>query len=160
MRESQTALFKPLIFLLLFVAAATRLSATLDSNTNGMSDVWEQLHGAVGIDPHLDSDGDGFPNVLEALAGTDPFDPASYPKISGLAMFGTNFVMNMPAAPGKLYQLQSCRLTNAPLIWSNETSVLAQPGNPNVTFPAPANFAGKFFRVVISDVEIGDGLND
>src|SRR6185437_6001653 len=60
----------------------------------------------------------------------------------------------------KLYQLQSCRLTYAPLIWSNETSVLAQPGNTNVTFPAPANLSGKFFRVVIADVESGDGLND
>src|SRR6185437_7330756 len=60
----------------------------------------------------------------------------------------------------KLYQLQSCRLTNAPLIWSNETSVLAQPGSTNVTFPAPASLTDKFFRVVISDVESGDGLND
>ena len=43
--------------------------------------------------------------------------------------------------------------TDAPMTWSNETSVLAQPGSTNVTFPAPANVAGKFFRVVISDVE-------
>ena len=163
MRKSRTTVcrrFKSLIFLVLVVAAATRVSGTLDSNTNGMSDVWEQLHNAVGIDPHLDSDGDGFPNILEALAGTDPFNPNSYPKISGLTMSGTNFVMNMPAAPGKLYQLQSCQLTNTPLTWSNETSLLAQPGNTNVTFPAPISLAGKFFRVMISDVESGDGLND
>ncbi|HWC61877.1 MAG TPA: thrombospondin type 3 repeat-containing protein, partial [Verrucomicrobiae bacterium] len=125
-----------------------------------MSDVWEQLHNAVGIDPNLDSDGDGFPNALEALAGTDPFNSNSYPKISGLTMSGTNFVMNMPAAPGKLYQLQSCQLTNTPLTWSNEASVLAQAGITNVIFPAPANLTGKFFRVMISDVESGDGLND
>ncbi len=68
--------------------------------------------------------------------------------------------MNMPAAPGKLYQLQSCVLTNAPLTWSNETSVLAQSGITNIAFPTPATVSGKFFRVLISDVESGDGLND
>ena len=110
MRESrmQLSVLGMLVVLVLFLAAATRVWAILDLNTNGMSDVWEQLHNAVGIDPNLDSDGDGFPNVLEALAGTDPFDPNSYPKISGVTMSGTNFMMNMPAVPGKLYQLQSC----------------------------------------------------
>jgi uncharacterized protein (DUF1800 family) len=149
-----------LIFVIPVVFAVTRASAILDVNSNGISDVWEQLHNAVGVDPNLDSDGDGFPNSLEALAGTDPFDSKSYPKISGVSISGTNFVMNMPAAPGKLYQLQSCQFTNALLTWSNENSVLAQPGVTNLSFPAPANVAGKFFRVVIADVESGDGLND
>src|SRR5690348_6917452 len=159
MRESRSILrrwCKLLIFVVPFLMAATRVSAILDVNSNGISDVWEQMHNAVGIDPNLDSDGDGFPNVLEALAGTDPFNANSYPKISGVAMSGTNFVMNMPAAAGKLYQLQSCQFTNPPLTWSNETSVLAPSGVTNVTFPAPANVAGKFFRVVIADVESGD----
>jgi hypothetical protein len=163
MRESRTTLrrwCKRLVFVVPFLLAAMRVPAMLDVNSNGISDVWEQLHGAVGIDPNLDSDGDGFPNALEALAGTDPFDPHSYPKISGVSISGTNFVMNMPAAPGKLYQLQSSLLNNAPLTWSNETSVLAQSGITNITFPAPANVIGKFFRVLIADVESGDGLND
>ena len=163
MRESPLTLrrwCKLLIFVVPFLVAATRVSAILDVNSNGISDIWEQLHGAAGIDPNLDSDGDGFPNALEALAGTDPFDAGSYPKISGVTISGTNFVMNMPAAPGKQYQLQSCMFTNTPLTWSNETSVLAQSGVTNITFPAPANLSGKFFRVLIADVESGDGLND
>src|SRR6185437_4821628 len=151
---------KLLLFVVPFLMAATRVSAILDVNSNGVSDVWEQQHNAVGIDPNLDSDGDGFSNGLEALAGTDPFNASSYPRISNVAISGTNFVMNMPAAPGKRYQLQSCQFTNPPLTWSNETSGLAPPGVTNITFPAPANLAGKFFRVVIADVESGDGLND
>ena len=163
MRESQLNLRRwslLLIFVTPLFLFATRASAILDVNSNGISDVWEQLRNAVGIDPNADSDGDGFSNALEALAGTDPFNPNSYPKISGVMISGTNFVMNMPAAAGKLYQLQSCWLTNSPLTWSNETSVLAQPGITNISFPAPANVAGKFFRVLIADVESGDGLND
>ncbi len=162
MRESQKTFRPHVIILFVLLAAATRVEAILDSNTNGMSDVWEQLHGAVGIDPNLDSDGDGFPNVLECMAGTDPFDANSYPKISGVTLSGTNFMMNMPCIPGKLYQLQSCPFPGGgPLVWTNETSVIAIPGATNVTFPAPANLSGKLFRVDISDVDSdGDGLTD
>lgn len=164
MRESPKTIsfgLARLLAFVIFLAGAFRASAMLDSNTNGMSDVWEQMRGAVGISPSLDSDGDGFPNILEALAGTDPFDAGSYPKIAGVTLSGTNFSMSMPCAPGKLYQLQSCIFTSGiPAVWTNESSVLAQPGMANVIFPAPANLSGKLFRVVISDVESGDGLTD
>jgi uncharacterized protein (DUF1800 family) len=160
MRES-LANFYRLVVLLVFIAATARVSAIVDANTNGMSDVWEEMRGAVGVDPNLDSDGDGFPNVLECLAGTDPFDANSYPKISGVSLSGTNFVMNMPSVPGKSYQLQSCQLLGGGAVWTNEANVIAQPGTTNVTFPAPANVSGKFFRVVTSDVDSdGDGIND
>jgi uncharacterized protein DUF1800/PA14 domain-containing protein/putative Ig domain-containing protein/CHRD domain-containing protein/thrombospondin type 3 repeat protein len=165
MRESRNAIIyrcRRLIVVFIFLAAAVRASAIIDSNANGMSDVWEQLHNAMGIDPNLDSDGDGFPNIMECLAGTDPFNANSYPKIGSVSLSGTNFVMNMPSVPGKLYQLQSCQsLVAASMVWSNETSVIAQAGTTNVTFPAPANLSGKFFRVVTSDIDSdGDGLND
>src|ERR1700743_2603037 len=110
MRESHKTIFhglKALSVLIIFLASASRVWAILDANTNGMSDVWEQMHGAVGVGPMVDSDGDGFPNILESIAGTDPFNRNSYPKISALTLVGTNLVMNMPGLPGKLYQLQS-----------------------------------------------------
>ncbi len=164
MRESSRTVYfklKQLSILVIFLATAGRAWAILDANTNGMSDVWEQMHGAVGVGPMVDSDGDGFPNILESIAGTDPFNRNSYPKISGLTLSGTNLVMNMPGLPGKLYQLQSRALPlGGPSSWTNEASVLAQPGTTNISFPAPANLSGKFFRIVISDVESGDGLND
>ena len=165
MRESQKTIFrwyKHVVILVILLTAATRVSAIIDANTNGMSDVWEQLRNAVGVDPNLDSDGDGFPNIMESLAGTDPFNSNSYPRISGVALSGTNFVMNLASVPGKLYQLQSCSSLNSiPLAWTNETSVIGQPGTTNVIFPVPAILSGKFFRVVISDVDSdGDGLTD
>ena len=161
MREPQKTFCQRLIVLFAALATATHAPAIVDSNTNGMSDVWEELHNAIGIDPNADSDGDGFPNYLECLAGTDPFNANSFPRISGVSISGTNFVMNLPSVPGKLYQLQSCQSLSMPVAWSNETSVIAQPGTTNVTFPAPAKLSGKFFRVVTSDVDSdGDGLTD
>lgn len=164
MRESHQRLTRSvgcLIAALLFFAGAGRTFAMLDANTNGMSDVWEQMHGGMGINPNLDSDGDGFPNSLESIAGTDPYNSNSYPRVSGVALSGTNLMMTMPSLPGKLYQLQSRGIMGSGSDWTNESSVLAQPGMTNVSFPAPANLSGKFFRVVVSDVDSdGDGLTD
>ena len=53
----------------------------VDLNGNGMSDVWEWVYSAYGINPNSDSDGDGFSNLQEAIAGTNPFDSNSYPHI-------------------------------------------------------------------------------
>jgi len=53
----------------------------VDLNGNGMSDVWEWVYSAYGINPNSDSDGDGFSNLQEVIAGTNPFDSNSYPHI-------------------------------------------------------------------------------
>lgn len=70
--------------IILSILLGTWLSATaqLDTNDNGMSDVWErhfnngQLFGP-GFLPADDADGDGQSNLMEAISGTDPlaFDP-------------------------------------------------------------------------------------
>lgn len=56
----------------------------VDSDVDGMPDVWEQKYG---FDPYnrddarLDRDADGFTNAEEYKAGTDPMDPKSSPPI-------------------------------------------------------------------------------
>lgn len=52
-----------------------RLKVTMDSDGDGMDDVWEVLHGLNPNDPAdalIDSDGDGVLNIGEYRAGTDP----------------------------------------------------------------------------------------
>src|SRR5512135_1435672 len=79
----------------------------IDQNRNGMSDIWELLHGAAGADPLADSDGDGFSNLQEALAGTNPFDSNSYPRIAYVGATNGVFNATIAGSLGKLYQLQS-----------------------------------------------------
>lgn len=55
--------------------------ASLDSDGDGLPDVWERKYGLNPLDPadaSLDSDGDGFSNLMEFKAGTDPLDKNSH----------------------------------------------------------------------------------
>ncbi|HWV98127.1 MAG TPA: DUF1800 family protein [Candidatus Acidoferrum sp.] len=134
----------------------------IDLNGNGMSDIWELLYGASGLDPNGDADSDGASNRMESIAGTNPFDANSVPRITVAAPAGTNFSVSMPCALGKQYQLQSMD-PSSPGGWSNwttEASVVARSGSV-VTLAAPASLSAKFFRLAISDVDTdGDGVND
>lgn len=58
--------------------------AQVDTNGNGLSDLWEKLYNNGQLfdpqnpdhAPDGDPDGDGWTNLQEATAGTDPFDPS------------------------------------------------------------------------------------
>jgi len=132
---------------------------TVDVNGNGMSDIWEWIYGAVGLDPAGDPDGDGFPNSLEAIAATNPFDSNSYPRITLSSFSPTNFSVTLPCALGKQYQLLSA--TNlVSTNWLAETNLVARSGS-NVTLSVPLPGAMMFYRVSISDIDSdGDGVND
>ncbi len=134
----------------------------IDLNGNGMSDIWELIYNAGGLDPNADTDGDGVPNKLEAIAGTDPLDSNSVPRISFSAMAGTNFSVTVLGALGKQYTLESAQpsaggaLTN----WIAEATLVART-NPTVILGAPASANLRFFRISIADVDTdGDGVND
>jgi hypothetical protein len=133
----------------------------LDLNSNGMSDVWEQIYNATALDPNLDSDGDGVSNLRESIAGTDPLHASSVPTIPSTAYTTSNFSVTLPSALGKQYQLQSVQPNiNGWTNWTVETTIIARTGTV-VTLTAPIGANPKFFRVGIADVDTdGDGLND
>ena len=127
-------------------------------NTNGMSDVWEQLYGASGLSPNGDADGDGFSNLKEALAGSNPFDANSFPKIVS-AVKAAAFTVTIPCELGKQYQLQSVTALGS-TNWIVETNIVVRSGT-TLTLLAAAGSVGKFFRTAVSDVDSdGDGVND
>ena len=69
----------PLLILIscLWILASQLSHAILDTNNNGLSDLWEKVYNNNQLFPNTftpqgDPDGDGWNNLLEATAGTDP----------------------------------------------------------------------------------------
>ena len=103
---------------LLFALGALPTSAILDTNSNGLSDLWERAYNGgdlfSSINPLADDDGDGWTNEQEAAAGTSPFD-ANAPD--GIVRPQTNHIPEVlgvspeviqatwPQIPGKVYTL-------------------------------------------------------
>ena len=118
-------------------------SAILDTNSNGLSDLWERACNGGELfptdvypyRPGDDPDGDGWTNEQEADAGTNPFDanpPAGYTRVTFThipATYMTSlgggaptvlnpeaFVTNWSVLPGKQYTLQ-CSPDLSPGSW-------------------------------------------
>jgi len=138
----------------------TGWSQSVDLNGNGMSDIWELTYGATGLAATGDADHDGVSNQLESLAGTDPFDPASAPRVY-VSASGTNLTISMSGALGKRYELQSIVPSSGPWTnWVSETNYVLRSGSV-ASFFYLSSPVTKFFRISISDVDTdGDGVND
>jgi uncharacterized protein (DUF1800 family) len=147
----------PLVLCAALSGANAGRAQMIDLNGNGMSDIWEWLYNANGLNPGADADGDGFSNLQEALAGTNPFDSNSYPRIALVFSSATNFSVTMPCALGKQYTLQSIPALGS-TNWFVETNLVARSGT-NVTLAVPITTAMKFYRIAISDTNSdGTGL--
>ena len=152
-------MLRGVVALLLLLTARLGPAQMIDLNTNGMSDVWEQIYGASAVVPGADADGDGYSNLKEALAGTSPFSTNSFPKISTGVKAGTNFTVTLPCELGKQYQLQSVTVAGS-TNWVVETNVVVRSGT-SLTLTASAGASLKLFRTAVSDVDTdGDGVND
>jgi hypothetical protein len=158
--RSCRVIFSRTIFVIFFVfGCGAGRAQMVDLNGNGMSDIWEWLYNAYGINPNTDPDGDGFSNKLEAIAATNPFNSNSYPYIPTISWSPTNFSVTVPCALGKQYQLQSIGALGG-TNWFVETNVVVRSGT-NLTLTAPVTSAMRYYRVSISDVDTdGDGVND
>jgi hypothetical protein len=82
---------------------------SVDSDGDGMPDVWET---AYGLNPHdpgdaiLDADGDGMNNLQEYLAGTDPTDVKSVLKLSATRDIGGGVLLGFKVVPGRSYSVE------------------------------------------------------
>ncbi|MGJ8672506.1 DUF1800 family protein [Rubritalea sp.] len=120
----------PSTFILLFCNALA-----VDTNDNGLSDVWEQFYNASTLELLDDDDGDGFKNIDECIAGTDPFDNSDHPQIKPLvvARDSDEVELAFKTIEGKVYTLShSTNLSgfNSINSWlgdGNERSLLINP---------------------------------
>ena len=101
----------------------------IDLNGNGMSDIWEWIYNAYGINPNADPDGDGFSNLQEAIAGTESVRFQFLSAHPDRRLYApTNFSVTLPCAPGKHYQLQSVTALGS-TNWVVETNLVAALGH-------------------------------
>jgi len=100
----------------------------IDSDSDGMPDVWETAFGLNPNDPNdalLDGDGDGMNNLQEYLCGTDPNDPKSVLKLSASRDTARGVVLRFKVVPGKTYSVEFCEAGTG--VWQRFNDFLAGP---------------------------------
>jgi len=128
----------------------TAIGGGLDSDGDGMPDVWETAHGLNPFfnDADFDYDGDGMSNLCEYLAGTNPLDASSTLEIEA-ANFADGIHLTFKAAAGRSYTVQYRNaVQGAP--WNRLTDIAPQAADHAVEIlDAFAAGAGEgFYRVI------------
>lgn len=151
----------------LCLLAAPNAAALIDTNNNGISDLWEKPHnGGALFNPenpaHLptaDPDGDGWSNLLEAAAGTDPFDPTppagfltpSLQFLPGVFEYPPPSEPDPDAPPPSDDPFNPDSSTTSPP--TSAPPVIIEPDEIVLTWPA---LAGKTYQVFFSpDLSVG-----
>ncbi len=141
------------------VALLATAAGAIDSNGNGLADIWELIYGASGLTMTGDADGDGATNLQESLAGTNPFDPVSRPTLTLTATTPAQFQLGYSAVAGKRYRIEATTTLAAPA-WTTEFLEVAPsygPAGYQLTLPG----GSKFWRLAIDDPDTdGDGVTD
>lgn len=131
----------------------------LDTDHDGMDDVWEMIYGAQSLVASIDTDGDGFTNSLESRAGTDPFDPASRPVLQITPFSNDELQLGYARVAGKRYKLFSSVSLDQPT-WSVDVTEVAQDSD-GTAYALPKPVGAKYWRLEIDNVDSdGDGLSD
>lgn len=148
-------------------------SALIDEDLDGMSDLWEALHGfsisdngtlVPGQAPSADLDGDGMNNLSESIAGTNPLrsvgvDGFFRASLSESATVPGNLDFTWFQLTGKSYQAQdSSGLTLGSWQPLGDSITATLSGYNHLSFH-PDRFRS-FYRVSVNDVDPdGDTLN-
>ena len=141
------------------VALLTTAAGAIDSNGNGLDDIWELIHGASALTMTADTDGDGATNLQESLAGTNPFDPFSRPALTLTATSLAQFQLGYSVVAGKRYRIEATATLTAPA-WTTEFLEVA-PSNGPAGYQLNLPGGSKFWRLAIDDADTdGDGVTD
>ncbi len=125
----------------------------LDTDADGMDDVWERENfgtlGSAGVG--TDADGDGQTDAAEYIAGTDPQSKADYFRILGHTVDGglNNVTLEFSSSETRRYRIEhTTQLTGG--VWSDSPLGEFSPDSGVRTtrsFSLPASVPMRFFRV-------------
>ncbi len=150
----------PRALLLIGLLLALPAWATIDRNSDGISDIWAGLHPTAGS-PESDPDGDGTTNRSEALAGTNPLSASSRLTSTPQRDPAGNLVLTWPSVAGKHYQIESSADLIAWAAFSNQRPGTGADLSEIVSPAGVAAPARQFWRVYVSDTDTdSDDLNN
>lgn len=156
-------MFSPRLLLgagLALVLGLPPLLAVIDRNSDGVSDVWADLHRPTG-DSLADDDGDGATNVQESVAGTDPLRPASRFAAASQNEAGGGVSLRWFGVLGKRYQVE----TSTDLKTWAALAVTYRGGGAALSVIVQREGASaapaRYWRVAVADVDTdGDDVTD
>ena len=143
---------------------AIQSRATTDPAVN--QTVWQMLYGVTDAQANdavwlaKDDDGDGISNGNELAAGTNPFSAGSAIKISSISSDASNVYITFPTVLAKQYVVQTSTSLGTSAVWSLLSPSVASTGDGSVqTLTAPNTGANVFFRVLVQDLDSGNGVS-
>lgn len=160
------------VFAILAAISVSPAHAILDTNNNGLSDLWEKQHNNGNLFPNTflatnDEDQDGWANAKEAIAGTDPFkanppDGIVAVEITPSLVPGA-FTLSWPTLIGKNYQI---KVSTDLVTWTNlgtpiTTTQSTHTIGINTTQPNNSIPSNVFWQVTVTDLDSDlDGLTN
>lgn len=130
--------------------AAVVFIVEADSDTNGLPDIWESLHGpgpGTGFDL-LDSDGDGMRNDAEWIAGTDPTNRESVLRVQTRPDAAPGIhALEWAAASGRFYAVYQAEALDQ--VFTPLAGNLAAPQDALLIYSnaVPTNATRRYYRI-------------
>ena len=123
-----------------------------DNNFDGLDDTFQRHYfspwTAAQAGPNADPDLDGANNYSEYIAGTDPTNPNSVLKMTGVSRTNSTATVRWQAVVGKKYQL-NYRTNLKAGSWTNSGSVFTANSTNSQTTDAVGTNALRFYRVQV-----------